>query len=146
MTSLPTTRTSYVSRVADFGRRPGVAVDLPKGVEGAGGVRLLIRHAYPPRSPGSFWSEYLVYPAVLDVPGRHPRQLPVEVELAPWSTGRTEVGLRFARPLRPEGRQREFDAASRAVEALVRQLEEPGAIRSDDLVGPGERAAVVSTT
>jgi hypothetical protein len=47
--------------------------------------------------------------------------------------------------LRPEGRRREFDAASRAVEALVRQLEEPGAIRSDDLVGPGERPAVVST-
>lgn len=128
MSSLPATRTSYVSRVADFGRRPA-AVELSKGVEGAGGVRLLIRDACPPASRRSFWSDYPIYRAFLDVPGRHPRHVPVEVELAPWSSRKTEVGLRFCRSLRPEGKRRDFDAASRAVETLVRQLEEPAAIR-----------------
>jgi hypothetical protein len=136
-----------VSRVGDFGHRAGRPVELPEAVEGAGGVRLLLRDASPPRSRRPFWADYQLYRAVLHVPGRLPRRMAVEVELAPWSTGRTEVGLRFARQLRPEGNRRYFDAAARAVDALVQQLEKRAAAPPfDAAVGQVARAVTVSPT
>ena len=109
-----------MSRIGDFDAGP---VELPDTVEGGGGATLVLLEADPPRSGRSFWADYQRYRGVLRVPGRRPRRLPVEIELAPWSPGRTEVGLRFARRLRPEGNRPVFDAASQAIDALVHRLE-----------------------
>lgn len=123
MTTLPTTRMSSVSRVGAFGGDAAGTVEVLEEVQGTGGAQLRLQEAFPPLSGRPFWAEYHSFRAVLGVPGRRRKLLPVEVVLAPWSTGRTEVVIRFARPVRPEGKRRYFDAASEAVDALVRALE-----------------------
>jgi hypothetical protein len=139
MPTLPTKGTGYVSRIGDFDHQGGRPVELPERVEGAGGVSLVLKHAYPLPSGRPFWARYQVHQGVLRVPGWRPRRVAVEVALAPWSQGRTEIGLRPARRLRLDGDRRYFDAASRAVEALVRQLETQAA-------APQPEAAVSTVT